>query len=108
MARDRRQRDGERLGQLADGRIAAREPGEDRAARRIGKRGERGADGVHGRNVVLAYLTVKLNNRRIRSRRIYVELYMQWRARDTRTARRRRCGVIGRERVAPGAVDMIS
>src|SRR5437773_10374744 len=40
VARNRRQRDVERLRQVADRRLAPREPGEDRAARRIGERGE--------------------------------------------------------------------
>jgi len=37
VARDRRKRDGERCGKLVDRRLAAREPGEYRPARRVGK-----------------------------------------------------------------------
>ena len=36
----------ERLGQLRDGRLAAREPGKNRAARRVGERAEHGVEPV--------------------------------------------------------------
>src|SRR3954452_3203751 len=56
VARDRRQAHRERLRQLADGRLALRQAGQDRAARRVGERGEGEAE------LVGLHVTRRLNN----------------------------------------------
>src|SRR5204863_7742822 len=63
VARDRRPAHRERLRQLVRGRLALGEAGQDRAARRIGERGEGEAD------LVGWHVTVQLNNEIIKYHR---------------------------------------
>src|SRR5258708_7543455 len=63
MARDGRQRDGERGGKLVDRALAAGKPREDRPARRIGKRGESAIEGVHHLTDSLINTDVKYRKR---------------------------------------------